>query len=209
MPVVDGISQQHSICVGQRSDKHALAQVLLWSYPGAASPPLAIRTMHLANIFGVRFLPCCGNTRLVTGAMDCYVQLHVLDAPPGKAHALGRAERNGSRWRQDGRPGTVPTHTTKYMCHSKRVKVMCRQRSAGLLQLQPLQPLQDQPGRPAASSPAACVGAGCGGCAAGSQRLLVSCGGRRCAAVRHPLQACRCRATDLVLLQEVGCLACC
>lgn len=103
---------------------HAHAQVLMWRYPGAPSPPLAIRTMHLANIFGVRFLPCCGDTRIVTGAMDSHVQLHVLDAPPDKAHARARGEMNGSRLRQDGRPTTVSTHTTKYMCHSKRVKVM-------------------------------------------------------------------------------------
>lgn len=107
---------------------HAHLQLMLWSYPDSSAPPLVVRTMHLANIFGVRFLPCTGDARLVSGAMDCSVQLHTLDALPSGAKAAGdsRARLNGIPWQPRERAPSVPTHTTKYLCHRKRVKVLAR-----------------------------------------------------------------------------------
>jgi hypothetical protein len=100
-----------------------LMQLKLWSYPDTSAPPLTVRTMHLANIFGVRFLPCAGDARLVSGAMDCCVQLHTLDALPTVAAAGARAQRSGAAWQPRGPASPVTVHTTKYLCHRKRVKV--------------------------------------------------------------------------------------
>ena len=103
------------------------SQVLLWSYPDSGAPPVTVRTPHHANIFGVRFLPASDNRRLVTGAMDCCVQLHVLDAPPA-AHKRARAkvrQRPTVRWVPDEGADAIASHTTKFLCHTKRVKV-CR-----------------------------------------------------------------------------------
>lgn len=97
-------------------------QVLLWHYPDSNLAPVVLRTPHLANIFGVRFLSCSGNRRIVTGAMDCSVQLHVLDASP-YPYARAKREQRTVRWVPDESNESVPLHTTKYLCHSKRVKV--------------------------------------------------------------------------------------
>lgn len=53
-------------------------QVMIWSAPGPAMPPLSVSTHHRANIFGVQFLPCTGDTKVVTAAMDHTVQVGVL-----------------------------------------------------------------------------------------------------------------------------------
>ncbi len=98
-------------------------QVLLWHYPDSNLAPVVVKTPHLANIFGVRFLPCSGNRRLVTGAMDCSVQLHILDAAPS-THARAKRERNTVRWVPDETNEPISSHSTKYLCHSKRVKVI-------------------------------------------------------------------------------------
>lgn len=97
-------------------------QVLLWQYPDSDAAPVIVKTQHLANIFGVRFLPCSGDRRLVTGAMDSSVQLHVLDASPSR-HVRTRRERQTVRWVPDDQNEPVSSHSTKYLCHSKRVKV--------------------------------------------------------------------------------------
>lgn len=57
---------------------------MLWSYPDTQRQPLSVETEHQANIFGVRFLPQTGDTRLVTGAMDYTVQVCAA-----AAHAAG------------------------------------------------------------------------------------------------------------------------
>ena len=57
-------------------------QIMLWRYPDAQQPPICVETLHQANIFGVAFLPCCGDRSLISGAMDFSVQLHHLDHSP-------------------------------------------------------------------------------------------------------------------------------
>lgn len=54
-------------------------RVILWSYPDWRRPAIVVPTNHKANIFGVKFLPLSGDAKLVTGAMDCEVQLHHLE----------------------------------------------------------------------------------------------------------------------------------
>ena len=97
--------------------------MLLWAYPDTKAAPLKIATDHLANIFGVRILPCTGNRRLVTGAMDCCVQLHTLDAAPAAHRRARERPRSTVRWHPDEANEAVAAHTTKFLCHSKRVKV--------------------------------------------------------------------------------------
>ena len=46
-----------------------LLQVMLWSYPDVDRAPIAIKTEHTANIFGVKFLPCTNSQRIVTGKL--------------------------------------------------------------------------------------------------------------------------------------------
>lgn len=90
-----------------------LLQVLLWSYPDCDRPPLAVQTEHAANIFGVQFLPCTNNEKIVTGAMDDTVMLHHLDRSPAKActvsSGLGITR--------------MACRSTLYGCHRARVKV--------------------------------------------------------------------------------------
>jgi hypothetical protein len=57
-------------------------QILLWNYPKAGQLPLCIETLHQANIFGVAILPEQDNRCLVSGSMDCSVQLHRVDHSP-------------------------------------------------------------------------------------------------------------------------------
>ncbi|CAL8472173.1 g11715 [Coccomyxa elongata] len=127
---VENVLQGHEGCVNRlawNEDGTLLAsgsddrRVLLWHYPDSNLAPVVVKTPHLANIFGVRFLPCSGNRRLVTGAMDCSVQLHILDASPS-THARAKRERNTVRWVPDETNEPIPSHSTKYLCHSKRVK---------------------------------------------------------------------------------------
>jgi WD and tetratricopeptide repeat-containing protein 1 len=61
---------------------------MLWRYPDSHSKPMVIDTLHTRNIFGVQFLPCCGDTKLATGAMDNTVQLHELETSPVQVRAL-------------------------------------------------------------------------------------------------------------------------
>ena len=109
---------------------------MVWYYPDSSSrKPLAIQTHHSANLFGVRFLPCTGDSMLVSGAMDHTVQLHVLDASP---HAVPPASRSSSSRAAmpDTTAGTaaagrqqraglqvVTPRTSTYHCHRSRVKV--------------------------------------------------------------------------------------
>ncbi|QDZ20077.1 WD40 repeat domain-containing protein [Chloropicon primus] len=58
-------------------------KIFLWKFPqctlqGAGSS-WCIPTNHKANIFGVKFLPLTNDAKIVTGAMDCEVQLHHLE----------------------------------------------------------------------------------------------------------------------------------
>ncbi|KAK9836189.1 hypothetical protein WJX81_007802 [Elliptochloris bilobata] len=87
----------------------------IWSYPTAStSQRLTINTEHEANIFGVRFLPCSGNRRLVSAGMDGTVQLHTLDAAPDAARS-GRGSAHG---------GSAAANTIVYRCHESRVKAV-------------------------------------------------------------------------------------
>ncbi|EIE23488.1 WD40 repeat-like protein, partial [Coccomyxa subellipsoidea C-169] len=127
---VENVLQGHEGCVNRlawNEEGTLLAsgsddrRVLLWHYPDSNLAPVVLKTPHLANIFGVRILPCSGNRRIVTGAMDCSVQLHVLDASPS-TYARAKREQRTVRWVPDEGNEPVPLHTTKYLCHSKRVK---------------------------------------------------------------------------------------
>ena len=40
---------------------------------------VVVPTQHVANIFGVKFLPCSGDRRIVTGSMDCTCELIQVD----------------------------------------------------------------------------------------------------------------------------------
>ncbi len=71
------------------------AQVLIWDYPDASRPPLALQTAHRANLFGVRFLPCTGDTQIVSGAMDHDVQLHKLHPSDLSPTAAGSPPSGG------------------------------------------------------------------------------------------------------------------
>lgn len=97
-------------------------QVLLWQYPDTERVPLALETHHQANIFGVKFLPCSGSSKVITGAMDYTVQLHTLDAPPHTKQTPIRSTR--LRRQPDASSTSVAVHTTLYGCHKGRVKVL-------------------------------------------------------------------------------------
>lgn len=58
-----------------RNSTRALSQLMIWSVPEFHRRPLAIETAHRANIFGVQFLPCTGDEKLVSGSMDHTVQV--------------------------------------------------------------------------------------------------------------------------------------
>ncbi|KAK9863498.1 hypothetical protein WJX84_002533 [Apatococcus fuscideae] len=96
-------------------------QVLLWQYPDTERVPLAMETHHQANIFGVKFLPCSGSSKIVTGAMDYTVQLHQLDASPDTKQTPIRSTRP-RRQAPDASSTPVAVHTTLYSCHKARVK---------------------------------------------------------------------------------------
>eukprot|EP00803_Ostreobium_quekettii_P007036 evm.model.scf_447EXC.1 EVM.evm.TU.scf_447EXC.1 scf_447EXC:3250-9777(-) len=89
-------------------------KVMIWKYPEAHAPPLALHTQHDANIFGVHFLPCTGDRMVVSGSMDHTVNLHRLDSLKAEARA---------DWAPRGRgAGEVDPRTTVYACHRGRVK---------------------------------------------------------------------------------------
>ncbi|GAX77513.1 hypothetical protein CEUSTIGMA_g4957.t1 [Chlamydomonas eustigma] len=98
-------------------------KILLWSFPDSKRPPLIVSTQHRANIFGVQFLPCCNDTKLVSVAMDHTVQLHELDREEVEAWrstSSGIDYTNPSRG-QLGRTATQ-TASKSYYCHTNRVK---------------------------------------------------------------------------------------
>jgi WD and tetratricopeptide repeat-containing protein 1 len=103
-----------------RSSMHS--QILLWSFPDYQHPPLVVSTQHRANIFGVQFLPCSNDTKLVSAAMDHTVQLHELDREEVKAWRRSSVGSGGVRT-------ATQTASKSYYCHTNRVKV-CQ--SAGL-----------------------------------------------------------------------------
>ncbi|KAK9823623.1 hypothetical protein WJX72_004300 [[Myrmecia] bisecta] len=98
-------------------------KVMLWAYPDTECAPLAVETHHQANIFGVQFLPESGNRQLVTGAMDCSVQCHRLDACPDMVQR-SRRQRSSMRRHRDASTVPVPVHSTVYNCHTSRVKAV-------------------------------------------------------------------------------------
>ena len=73
-------------------------------------PIAKINTPHRSNIFGAKFLPCTGNTKLVSCAMDHAVILHeIAQTSSGEAYASSSA-------------GSTPTLSTPFFCHTNRVK---------------------------------------------------------------------------------------
>ncbi|EFJ39457.1 hypothetical protein VOLCADRAFT_100946 [Volvox carteri f. nagariensis] len=92
-----GWNADGSLLVSGSDDRRAI----IWHYPDVDRPPLALSTEHRLNIFGVQFLPCTGDRRIVTGAMDNTVQLHDMEASPmsaaAAARAVGRQGAAGSR----------------------------------------------------------------------------------------------------------------
>jgi WD and tetratricopeptide repeat-containing protein 1 len=58
-------------------------KIIIWPYPPSKRKrergKIVVPTQHVGNIFGVKFLPCTNDAQLVTGAMDCFVQLHHLE----------------------------------------------------------------------------------------------------------------------------------
>ncbi|KAG2497866.1 hypothetical protein HYH03_004132 [Edaphochlamys debaryana] len=114
-----------SLLVSGSDDRRAI----IWHYPDVDRTPLALSTEHRANIFGAQFLPCTGDRRVVTGAMDDTVQLHDLESSP----ATGGPGRGGARARQQAQPGMrrqvgvgnvqlVMPRTKVYLSHKDRVK---------------------------------------------------------------------------------------
>ncbi|EFN53955.1 hypothetical protein CHLNCDRAFT_136223 [Chlorella variabilis] len=94
-------------------------KVMLWSYPDTQRQPVCVETEHQANIFGVRFLPQTGDSRLVTGAMDYTVQLHQLDTPPDSQPRPLRGA-SGMRRNPDTAATAASVRTVVYTCHRSR-----------------------------------------------------------------------------------------
>ncbi|GLI68626.1 hypothetical protein VaNZ11_013104 [Volvox africanus] len=123
-----------SLLVSGSDDRRAI----IWRYPGVEQIPLALTTEHRANIFGVQFLPCTGDRKIVTGAMDDTVQLHDLEASPATVAGLGSSEAAAARAGQQGAAGggmaiprrvaapkpvrVVMPRTKVYLSHKDRVK---------------------------------------------------------------------------------------
>lgn len=145
-------------------------------------------------------LPCSGNRRLVTGAMDCSVQLHVLDAAPS-SYARVKQEQRTVRWVPDERNEPIPSHTTSYSCHSKRVKVQlprpiplshlflhaCNFPDPSVTRFNSTYMAGD-PHQQLKMIQELCCVSGCGGGTTGPSHVLVCWGGWRCTAIRHSLQ---------------------
>ena len=83
---------------------------------------MSIETSHQANIFGVRFLHECGDSKLVTGAMDHTVQLHEIDCCPTSVQSSVRQQKSMRRHMDTSVQG-IPVHTQVFNCHHGRVKV--------------------------------------------------------------------------------------
>jgi len=107
-------------------------QVMLWKYPDSRQLPLQVETEHQGNIFGVRFLPNCGDRQIVTGAMDQLVQLHTLESKPSRPTPRSTAAPTGADGRGAGMAllrdievpptVTVASSTKSFACHRGRVK---------------------------------------------------------------------------------------
>ena len=50
------------------------------------------------------------------------VQLHELDAPLASVFTRRQRQRHTVRWTPDDRPQQIDSHTTRFTCHTKRVK---------------------------------------------------------------------------------------
>ncbi|GFR41420.1 hypothetical protein Agub_g2104, partial [Astrephomene gubernaculifera] len=121
-----------SLLVSGSDDRRAI----IWHYPDVSRTPLALSTEHRANIFGCCFLPCSGDMRLVTGAMDDTVQLHELDAAPAAQQGwVSGAGRQSTAAAAGGGPalrrrvGSASSHlqlvtprTRVFYSHKDRVK---------------------------------------------------------------------------------------
>ena len=94
----------------------------MWRYPDTERRPLSIETCHQANIFGVQFLHVCGDSKLVTGAMDHTVQLHEIDCCPADIHPAVR-HRTSMRRHPDSTVQGIPVRTKIFHCHHGRVEV--------------------------------------------------------------------------------------
>lgn len=118
LPVHPSIHTHHGTLHRLSSSSYAL-QVLLWKYPDTTAAPLCINTQHRLNIFGVQFLPCSNDSKIVTAAFDRTVQLHTLDRAPlaYPAHRRTAATRGNDRIRP------IDCHTVVYSNHSECVKV--------------------------------------------------------------------------------------
>ncbi len=125
-------------------------QVILWHYPDTGRVPTVLTTQHRANIFGVQILPCTGNTKVVTGAMDNMVHLLEMDASPSShlaspasSQRISDAGGGGGQGSRRGRGGLPRRHRWSapageeeeiglevvhpnvrlFECHTSRVKV--------------------------------------------------------------------------------------
>ena len=102
-------------------------QILLWHYPDTQRDPLRVETQHKGNLFGVAFLNA---SQLVSGSMDCSVQLHSLEANPlhhAPSFKTVRRQPAGMVRQVDIGEGGLPTaraHTTVFKCHEGRVKAI-------------------------------------------------------------------------------------
>jgi len=134
--------------------------IRIWPYPGlpddtqrhnhtttappttaTSTPSLLVTTEHISNIFGVRFLPHCNSSSLVSGGMDGTVQYHRLEAGPadsfsqrGRRRRYGRPQHHTEEEDADGdgfgppspsssqTTTTTESLTTSYTCHQGRVK---------------------------------------------------------------------------------------
>eukprot|EP00798_Chlamydomonas_sp_ICE-L_P008194 gene8194-1456_t len=107
-------------------------RLIIWNFPDTSIAPLAVNTQHTANIFGVRFLPCTGGTKLVSGAMDNLVQFHSLHPADSTRPATATpATRDSSGAPRNGYTPSSPSSshtrtamplTVSYGCHKSRVK---------------------------------------------------------------------------------------
>lgn len=118
LPIHPSVHTLHGTLHQLSSSSYAL-QVLLWKYPDTTAAPLCINTQHRLNIFGVQFLPCSDDSKIVTAAFDRTVQLHTLDRAPlaYPAHRRTAATRGNDRIRP------IDCHTVVYSNHSECVKV--------------------------------------------------------------------------------------
>lgn len=61
----------------------------IWRWPrqDGEGPAVSLNTGHMANIFGLRFLPSAGSEYIATGAMDMEVAVHNVNHP--RYHVFG------------------------------------------------------------------------------------------------------------------------